>query len=207
MHLSTISLALSFVAATAAQLSAGPIVQQIAPAATSCPPATATASECRTANQAGPWIAQGMIDYKVTDVKEMAAIIALMAFESVDFKYKHNISPGRPGQGTANMQMANYNLAYVKQIPELKDKVAQFKSVDGLSAQDLNYILSLVQPDPYNFGSGPWFLTTQCPGDVRTKLQNNVDEGFQAYMQCVGVSVTPERLAYFQRAKTAFGLK
>jgi hypothetical protein len=30
-----------------------------------------------------------------------------MGLESVEMKAKHNISPGRPGQGTANMMMPN----------------------------------------------------------------------------------------------------
>lgn len=136
----------------------------------------------------------------------MAAIVALMAFESVDFKYKHNVSPGRPGQGTANMQMANYNLMYAKSIDAIKDQVKDINSVDGQSDSTLNHILSLVQPDEYNFASGPWFITTQCGKDVLDKLDANVDDGFAAYMACVGVTVTDDRKAYFDRAKKAFGL-
>ncbi|KAJ2962724.1 hypothetical protein NQ176_g10917 [Zarea fungicola] len=136
----------------------------------------------------------------------MAAVIALMAFESVDFRYKHNVFPGRPGQGTANMQMANFNLLYAKSIDGVKDKVADITSVNGLSNDRLNAILALVTPDETNFGSGPWFLTTQCGQDVRDALKANIDTGFTAYMSCVGVSVTDDRKAYLTRAKKAFGL-
>ncbi|KAK2593754.1 hypothetical protein QQS21_008515 [Conoideocrella luteorostrata] len=201
MHFSTTTL-LALLTTAATALDAVKIVQQITPKATSCP----DPKECRTAEQAAPWIAQSMTQYNIYCTKQMAAVIALMAFESVDFKYKHNVSPGRAGQGTANMQMAKYNLMYAKQIPGVKDQVANIPSVDGQSDETLNRILSLVQPDEYNFGSGPWFLATQCGQDVRDKLSANVDEGFQAYMQCVGVSVTDERKAYFERAKKAFEL-
>ncbi|KAK3186552.1 hypothetical protein K4F52_004592 [Lecanicillium sp. MT-2017a] len=186
-----------------AQLEAGPIIQQIAPGSASC---DAGATECRTASQAAPFIVQSMDAYQMHTVNEIAAVLSLMAFESVDFKYKHNVYPGRPGQGTANMQMANYNLLYAKSLDDVKDKVADIDSVDGLSDDKLNEILSLVTPDEHNFGSGPWFLATQCGGEVRESLKKDIDAGFEAYMGCVGVTVTDERRAYLTRAKAAFGL-
>lgn len=179
------------------------VVQHIAPTSNSC---EGKLPECRTAKQAAPYLIMGMLQYKINHVNEIASVLALMAFESVDFKYKHNVYPGRPGQGTANMQMAKFNLDYAKQIDGVKDKVANIPSVDGLSPDKLNEILALVQPDEYNFGSGPWFLATQCPADVRDRMKKNADDGFRAHMSCVGVDVTEERLAYFQRAKEAFGL-
>ncbi|KAL7932587.1 hypothetical protein V8C35DRAFT_78160 [Trichoderma chlorosporum] len=203
MHFSTASsIVLGLAALAAAQLPAAAIVKQIAPNAENCVDTT----ECRTAEQAAPFIAQAMYDYKVFTTPEMAAIISLIAFESADFKYKHNVSPGRPGQGTANMQMPNFNLMYAKSIDSIKDQVSQFTTTDGLSDDDLNHILSLVEPDQYNFASGAWFYTTQCDPSVKQALWDNVDTGFQKYMACVGVSVTDDRLAYFTRAKAAFGL-
>lgn len=183
---------------------AADIIKIIAPGSVSCPPSAA--AECRTADQAADFIIASMAQYKLCTYNEIAAVIALMAFESVDFRYKHNVYPGRPGQGTANMQMANYNLLYAKSIDAVKDKVADINSVDGLAPEKLNEILALVTPDEYNFGSGPWFLTTQCDGAVREALKKNIDSGFEAYMGCVGVSVTDERRAYLTRAKQAFGL-
>ncbi|RFU73104.1 hypothetical protein TARUN_9146 [Trichoderma arundinaceum] len=203
MHFSTAaSLVLSLATLAAAQLPAAAIVKKIAPGAENC----ADTTECRTAEQAAPFIAQSMFDYKVFTTPEMAAIISLMAFESVDFKFKHNVSPGRPGQGTANMQMANFNLLYAQSIDSIKDQVSQFTTTDGLSTDDLNHILSLVQPDEFNFASGAWFYTTQCDSSVKEALWADVDTGFQKYMECVGVQVTDDRLAYFNRAKEAFGL-
>lgn len=179
------------------------IIKQISPASASCAGAT---PDCRTADQIAPHAMGAMHHYGLSSSREMAAVLALMAFESADFKYKHNVYPGRPGQGTANMQMPQYNLKYAKSIPAVKGKVANIPSVDGLSADKLNEILGYVTPDEYNFGSGAWFLATQCPGSVRDALRANIDNGFNAYMGCVGVDVTPERTAYLTRAKQAFGL-
>ncbi|KAF4981844.1 hypothetical protein FZEAL_2423 [Fusarium zealandicum] len=204
MKLPTVSaLFLGFANLSFGQLYAAKVVEHIAPKSTKCP---AKLKECRTAEQAAPYIARSMYEYGVYSVKEMAAIISLMAFESGDFQYKQNAFPGRPGQGTANMQMAKFNLMYAKQIPGVKGHLEGVDSIDGMSDDELNEILALVKPDKYNFGSGPWFLTTQCDKSVRTKFNDDVDEGFKAYMECVGVEVTDDRLAYFTRAKEAFGL-
>lgn len=181
--------------------SAASIVAKIAPGASSC---TDTSSECRTAEQAAPYLIDAMQKYGVTTTAEIAGILALMAFESVDFAYKHNISPGRPGQGTANMQMFDYNYEYAKSISELSDSVAALGTITTSDQQ--NQLLALVTDDKYNFGSGPWFYTTKCTTAQRTALQAGTDAGFAAYMGCVGVTVTDERSAYWTRAKEAFGL-
>ncbi|KAI1460499.1 hypothetical protein F4805DRAFT_454921 [Annulohypoxylon moriforme] len=179
---------------------AAEIVAQIAPDSKTCD----GSAECRTADQAGPLLADAMLKYSVYSPGQIAGIIALTAFESVNYKYKHNVSPGRPGQGTSNMQQFNYNLMYAQSIPELKSKVS---GIDANAADDKkNDVLALVNADEYNFGSGPWFLTTQCTKDVQTALAKGDDAGFQAYMGCVGVTLTSDRTAYWTRAKAAFGL-
>ncbi|KAH6984516.1 hypothetical protein BKA56DRAFT_630929 [Ilyonectria sp. MPI-CAGE-AT-0026] len=204
MKFSAISpLLLAFAGVALGSLNATTIIAEIAPGSESCDAAN---TECRTAAQAGPLIANAMGKYGIYNVNQMAAIVALMAFESVDFAYKHNVSPGRPGQGTANMQMAAYNLLYAKSLDGVKDKVAGISSVDGLSDDKLNEILALVTPDEYNFGSGPWFITTQCEASVLTGLATDIDTGFQSYMDCVGTTLTDERTAYLTRAKEAFGI-
>ncbi|KAH7322618.1 hypothetical protein B0I35DRAFT_458885 [Stachybotrys elegans] len=201
MRFTVASMTLGFAALAAAQLPAIPIVEAIAPNARSC-----SDPECRTAAQAAPFIAQAMFDHGIFSVNQMAAIISLMAFESADFAFKRNAFPGRPGQGTANMQMPNFNLKYAKSIDSVRDKVAAIDSVEGLSDQELNNILELVIPDETNFGSGPWFLVNECDPSVRAALDADVDSGFQEYMACVGVEVTEDRLAYLTRAKTAFNI-
>lgn len=183
--------------------SAAQIILQIAPGSASC----TDTKECRTAEQAAPFLIDAMVKYGVTTPSEIAAVLALMAFESVDLKYKRNVSPGRPGQGTANMQMWNFNLEYAKSIPELQSKVAALGTVTEGDTDKLNQLLDLVIDDQYNFGSAPWFLTTKCSSDVRTKLQSSAyDAGYAAYMACVGVQVDESRTAYWTRAKQAFGL-
>ncbi|KAI1386868.1 uncharacterized protein F4822DRAFT_328525 [Hypoxylon trugodes] len=176
-------------------------ILEIAPKSATCD----NTDECRTNVQAGPLFADAMLKYNVKNAAQIAGILALTAFESDDYKYKHNISPGRPGQGTSNMQQWPFTLKYAQSIPELKDKLSGVtESVDD---NKKNEILALVTPDEYNFGSGPWFFTTQCSTDIQEALKAGTDAGFQQYMSCVGITdVTPDRLEYWNRAKTAFNL-
>ncbi|KAK6064101.1 hypothetical protein SCUP515_11954 [Seiridium cupressi] len=180
--------------------SAASIVSAIVSSTASC---AATDTECRTPAQAAPYLIAAMSKYGITNTGEIAGVLALMAFESVDFKYKHNISPGRPGQGTANMQMFDYNLEYAQSITELSAKVSALGTIT--TDDQKNQLLALVTDDNYNFGSGPWFYTTKC-ASARSALQQGTDAGFAAYMSCVGVTVTDDRSAYWTRAKQAFGL-
>ncbi|OTA91268.1 hypothetical protein M434DRAFT_76505 [Hypoxylon sp. CO27-5] len=184
-------------------ISAASIVLQIAPNSKTCENTTAT-SECRTADQAGPLLADAMVKYKIYSAGQIAGILALTAYESVDYKYKHNVSPGRPGQGTCNMQQFPFNLEYAKSIPELAVKV---NGVDeNVSDEKKNEILALVTPDEYNFGSGAWYFTKHCTADVQNALKAGTDAGFEAYMGCVGVQLDKDRKDYWDRAKAAFGL-
>ncbi|KAJ4135515.1 hypothetical protein NW765_009487 [Fusarium oxysporum] len=203
MKFTTLSLIASLASLSAASLSAVPIIEAIAPKSKICPTGN---KECRTATQAAPFIISSFQSRQIYSPAEIAAVLALMAFESGDFQYKRNHYPGRPGQGTANMQMPNYNLLYAKSIPELAKGWQGIESVEGLSDQELGDLLDDVTVDKYNFGSGPWFLKTQCKEDVRQAFKTDVDTGFQKYIEeCVGTDLQP-RLEYFQRAKTAFGL-
>lgn len=164
--------------------------------------------DCRTPAQAAPFIEKSMARYHINNTNEIAAIVSLMALESGNFTYKHNVYPGRRGQGTVNMQMASFNLEYAKSIPCIQGKVANITTVEGASNATLDYILSLVTVDKYNFGSAAWYYTTKCLPESRDALQKNITEGFATYMKCVGVPVEAggERETYFNRAKAAFGL-
>ena len=104
--------------------------------------------------------------------------------------------------------MANYNLLYAQSISALSSNLSAITTATtttGLTDDELNAIRALVLPDDYSFGSGPWFLKTQCQSAM-TALEADADTGFTAYMSCVGTSATSDRLAYFTRAKAAFGL-
>lgn len=194
---------------------------QIAPTSKTCdnPPAK---GECATASQAAKFTTQSFDDYKVTSKAEQAAIISLMAFESDDFKYNKNHFPGTPGQGSAysimisilillayidwvslarNMQSPAYNKKYAASIPALDDKIAKVAD----SPADLLDLLR--DNETYDFGSGAWYLTTQCSKDVRSALQTGSETGWQRYISdCVGTSVTDERKEYWERAVKALGV-
>ncbi|KAF7914324.1 uncharacterized protein EAF01_000730 [Botrytis porri] len=180
------------------------IVGGIANALTDCSTAPFPA-ECATLAQAAKGIAIACGNAEFT-AGEIGAMIALISYESVNFQYNINHSPGRPGQGTKNMQMAKYNLQYAQSIPALKDPLAKITTattIDGLSDDKLNEIRALVLVDEYTWGSAPWFLKTFC-ADARPALKTGTIEGWQAYMKCVGVDpAVPERLTYWTKAKTS----
>ena len=69
----------------------------VAPTSSTCDGAPYP-KQCRTAAQAVGPIIKSLNRYGTTSVGETAALIATMAFESGDFKYNINITPGRPGR-------------------------------------------------------------------------------------------------------------
>lgn len=169
----------------------------IAPTSSTCAGAPA-AGECRTADQAAGPILNAFNKYQISSAGEMAAVLSLMAFETQDFKYNTNHFPGRPGQGTRNMQMPPVNLKYAQSIPEL---------ASAGSGDPVQVLRLLTSNDDYDFGSGSWFLATQCPDSVRSGLKTGSQEGWEAYISsCVGTTATPDRQAYWERAKKALGM-
>lgn len=73
----------------------------IAPTSNTCDNAPA-AGECATAKTAAQYTAQSFDTYGVTSKAEQAAILSLMAFETLDFKYNKNHFPGVAGQGSTS---------------------------------------------------------------------------------------------------------
>ncbi|PKY04474.1 hypothetical protein P168DRAFT_311024 [Aspergillus campestris IBT 28561] len=173
-------------------------IETIAPKSKSCDSAPSK-DECATAAQAAPAISASFNKYKVHSRAEQAAVIGLMAFESGDFKSNRNHSPGVPGQGTRNMQSPTYNQKYAASLPDIADAAKQ--------ASDADKVLDLlVKNKEYDFGSGAWFLTTQCEEDVRKRLQSGSEEGWKAYIRdCVGTEANGERREYWERAVNALG--
>lgn len=92
--------------------------------------------------------------------------------------------------------MGTFNIQYANNIPELAAK-----------SPTASTVLDMVTADEYNFGTGPWFYSTQC-SSAQSAASGGADAWFTAYMSCVGVdaSAQPERLTYFASAKTAFNL-
>lgn len=95
-----------------------------------------------------------------------------------------------------NRQMGNFNVKYANEFPELAAKNPTESTV-----------LDLVTDDEYNFGTGPWFYSTQC-ASAKAATSGAADDWFQAYMSCVGVSTSaqPDRMTYWNRAKKVFSL-
>ncbi|ODM20412.1 hypothetical protein SI65_03465 [Aspergillus cristatus] len=175
-------------------------IQQIAPKSVNCdnPPAK---GECATADQAAPNIAKSFETYGVTSRAEQAAVIALMAFESEEFRYSRNHFPGTVGKGTRNMQSPSYNAKYAESIPAISDKVS---AANGDAGQILDILLA---DEEYDFGSGAWFLTTQCDQGVRQALQSGSEEGWSGYISgCVGTDANEGRKGYWESAVKALGV-
>ncbi|KAK3984300.1 hypothetical protein QBC44DRAFT_18390 [Cladorrhinum sp. PSN332] len=169
-------------------------VKVIMPSSNSCDAAQGPPGDCRTADRAAPFIANSSAELSPG---ELAGTLALMGLESGDLKFKHNVFPGRPGQGTAGMLMPNFVAEYA----------ASIFGQEGIAGKSPAAILDLVTVDEHNFGSVRWFLETKCDASVRTQLETGTDAGFAAYMGCVGVDANdPARLAYWNRAKEAFNL-
>ncbi|KAM5455162.1 hypothetical protein MaudCBS49596_001802 [Microsporum audouinii] len=172
-------------------------LKNIAPGSATEPCVSAPKAEgqCRSASQAAEPLIHSFEKYKITSKPEMAAILSLIALESGEFKYQKNVFPGRPGQGTRNMQMPKYNALYAKSISELRGKIGpKLMNVDAV----LDLLLS---KDDYDFGSAAWFLTSQCTPAVRTALQSGSEDGWSKYLtECIGTSVTDERKKYWTKA-------
>lgn len=92
------------------------------------------------------------------------------------------------------MQSPTYNKKYATSIPSLKDKSSQ--SANAGEVLDL-----LLANKEYDFGSGAWFLTTQCSGDERIALQKGDEQGWMRYITgCVGTEASQDRKLYWKRA-------
>ena len=72
--------------------------------------------ECRTAEQAAPWVSKSFINYRISTKAEQAALLGIMAYESVEFEFNTNLAQNI-GQGTRNMQSGRFNVAYAQSMP------------------------------------------------------------------------------------------
>jgi len=196
-----VSASIPFHIAARAPVTAVDALLTIAPTSNTCAGAT---SECRTADQAGPFLIKAFQDYGILTYPEMAAILSLVAFESVDFKFDTN-QGGTPGQGTRNMQMAPFNLQYAQFLSASNTTLAA--QLAATSTSDLNGIRALVLPDEFSFASGAWFYDKICTPAVKTAVQTQGHAGYSTYLtECVGTTMTDPRMAYWVRACDVFGL-
>jgi len=182
-------------------------VLAVAPNAASC----AGEASCRTADQAAPLINQAFAKFGIDSKGEKAALLSLMAFETGGFVFDTNKFPGRPGQGTRNMMFFNFVLKYALETPEVAPKVAQIApglsanvNTDGVAPDTMNAIRALVLRDDLSFASASWFLKTKCDGRFSSDLKSGTQASYESYLTgCIGTTVTPERIAGFQKAIAA----
>ncbi|ROW18401.1 hypothetical protein VPNG_00104 [Cytospora leucostoma] len=169
------------------------VILDIMPSSSSC---AGRGTQCRTASEAAPHLVQAMEDYSIGTNVEQAGILALVAYESGELQYSQNLNNAASGQGTSNMQQGRWNVEYAVSIAAL--------AVESITASN---VLDFVTKDEYNFGTGPWFYSTQCAAAQAAK-DGGADAWFQEYMSCVGASTAdePGRLTYWDNAKKVFGL-
>lgn len=98
------------------------------------------------------------------------------------------------------MQSPAFNKKYAASIPAVKDKAAE--------TSDPADLLDLLRNDgTTDFGSGAWFLTTECSKEVRSALADGSEAGWKKYItDCVGTTITDDRKAYWDRAVKALGV-
>jgi LysM repeat protein len=179
----------------------------VSPNAASC----AGQASCRTADQAAPLINQAFAKFGIDSKGEKAALLSLMAFETGGFVFDTNQFPGRPGQGTRNMMLFPFILKYALETPEVAPKVAQVapgltasSNPDTVAPDTMNAVRGLVLQDDLSFASASWFLKTKCDGRFSSDLKSGTQAAYESYLTgCIGTTVTPERIAGFQKAIAA----
>lgn len=201
MKLTTINLLAISAMAAASNITPANIIA-IAPTTSSCSSAS-IASECRTADQAVKWINFANSNFGLTTFASQAAVLSLMLYESGNFQYSRNHfpAPGRPGQGTRNMQMPPANLKFARWLANvcLNCRISS-DSVEKANTQGPDAVLALVNTDEFGFASAAWYLKTQCTADVQAELAKGTQAGWERYMACVGVSATEDRTAVWKKA-------
>ncbi|KAJ6444711.1 Asparagine-tRNA ligase, cytoplasmic [Purpureocillium lavendulum] len=210
--------------AAAAKRDQAKIIEAVHGKSTTCP---TSEPECRTAAQAAPFIFKAFRTYKITCPSERAAVTAIADFESGGYRWKRNLNQtNSPGQGTSNMQGAYFNFLYARSVPELASKLPDWatklpanitygeymgaKGAPGAAnAEQRIALLDILVEDEYNFASPSWFMAEQCTKATRNLLRRDPDAGWAEYnKKCVGVDGTlPDRKAFWDRAKVAFGVK
>ncbi|SMQ46610.1 unnamed protein product [Zymoseptoria tritici ST99CH_3D7] len=168
----------------------------------SCTEAT-YADECRTASAAAPAIAISFTNFAISSFGAQAALVAIMLFESGDFKYNKNHfpAPGRPGQGTRNMQSADFNEKYAEYLSIVCTNCGITPAdVEKAKGEGPAAVLELVSSDQWSFGSAAWFLRTQCDATIEDGLAAGTEAGFKSYIEdCVGTTLTDDRIAGWQK--------
>ena len=188
-------------------------ILNIAPTASSCDP---NQTECTTAQDAAGPLVFAMHHYGIMDAAAIAAILTTIAQESGDLKYKRNHypPPGRPGQGSSNMQNYRFNYEFALETDRLKDQLA---AIDGAhpdsnpSNETMNAVLDLIISNTtYNFMTGPWYYNKYCSDEIKAgfRSQADLDATFKHYQNdCIGVvPIEESRMDKWAKARESFGL-
>ena len=198
LTLVSIATAIPLVRKQAACISANNLIT-IAPATASCDGASFP-SECAPASVAAPNIAQSFSLFNVDSFGAQAALVAIMLFESGDFKYKINHFPGVAGQGTRNMQSPTFNSKYADWIVANGQDASITQSSVAAVANDPAALLNLINTDQWSFASAAWFISTQCGASQIQALGDGSQASFEAYLTgCVGTTVTEDRIAGWEK--------
>lgn len=171
----------------------------IAPDTASCDGAQFP-EECAPASVAAPNIAQSFSLLNIDSFGAQAALVAIMLFESGDFKYKINHFPGVAGQGTRNMQSPAFNAKYADWIVANGQDGSITQASVAAVAKDPAALLDLINTDKWSFASAAWFVTTQCGASQIQALGDGSQASFEAYLTgCVGATVTEDRIAGWEK--------
>jgi hypothetical protein len=171
----------------------------IAPDTASCDGAPFPA-ECAPASVAAPSIAQSFSLFNLNSFGAQAALVAIMLFESGDFKYKINHFPGVAGQGTRNMQSPAFNTKYTDWIVANGQDASITQASVAAVANDPAALLDLINTDQWSFTSAAWFVSTQCGESQIQALGDGSQASFEAYLTgCVGTTVTEDRIAGWEK--------
>ena len=157
-------------------------------------------SECAPASVTAPSIAQSFSLFDIDSFGAQAALVAIMLFESGDFKYKINHFPGVAGQGTRNMQSPAFNAKYAEWIAANGQDDSITQGSVAAVANDPAALLELINTDKWGFASAAWFVSTQCGASQVQALGDGSQASFEAYLtSCVGTTVTEDRIAGWQK--------
>lgn len=171
----------------------------IAPDTASCDGAPFP-EECASASVAAPNIAQSFSLFNIDSFGTQAALVAIMLFESGDFKYKINHFPGVAGQGTRNMQSPAFNSKYADWIVANGQDASITQASVAAAANNPAALLDLINTDQWSFASAAWFVSTQCDASQIQALGDESQASFEAYLTgCVGTTVTEDRIAGWEK--------
>ena len=198
LTLVSIATAIPLVRRQATCISANNLIT-VAPDTASCDGAPFP-SECGPASVAAPNIAQSFNLFNIDSFGAQAALVAIMLFESGNFKYKINHFPGVAGQGTRNMQSPAFNAKYADWIVANGQDASITQGSVAAVASDPAALLELINTDEWSFASAAWFVSTQCGASQIQALGDGSQASFEAYLTgCVGTTVTEDRIGGWKK--------